>query len=80
LCSTASGSIISFTMQDLSDEERREALGEVLADELKAILEYVKDIPQIKEDLTIVKIDVANLKEKFNMHEADIRYLRSKFA
>ncbi|MCW2933296.1 MAG: hypothetical protein JWM19_4258 [Actinomycetia bacterium] len=34
-------------MQSLDDGERRAVLGEVLADELKAIAEYVKDMPLI---------------------------------
>jgi hypothetical protein len=38
-------------MQSLNDDERKEVLGEVLADELKTILEYVKDVPLIKKSL-----------------------------
>ena len=38
-------------MQNLSDKERKGVLGEVLMDELKAIREYVEDIPAIKKDL-----------------------------
>ena len=36
-------------MQDTSDDERRGVLGEVLADALKAIGEYVKDVPRVQE-------------------------------
>jgi hypothetical protein len=34
-------------MQSLSDDERREILGEILADELKAIRERVQDLPEL---------------------------------
>jgi hypothetical protein len=36
-------------MQDLSDEERRQVLGEVLLDELKAIREGISDLPTRSE-------------------------------
>ena len=56
-------------MQSLNDDERKEVLGEVLADELKTILEYVKDVPVIKqkvdkleEDMTEVKSDMKVVK------------------
>ena len=56
-------------MQSLSDSERNEVLGEVLSDQLRVIMEYVKDIPHIKrrvdtleEDMREVKSDVKNLK------------------
>jgi hypothetical protein len=35
-------------MENLSFDEQRLILGEVLLDELKAIHEYVKDIPQLE--------------------------------
>ena len=49
-------------MQSLDDEERRQVLGEVLADELKVIREYVQDIPEIKKDVHSLKEDVEILK------------------
>jgi hypothetical protein len=36
-------------MQSLSDDERKQVLGEVLANELKAIHELVKDVPEMKQ-------------------------------
>ena len=49
-------------MQSLSDDERKAALGEVLADELKVILEYVQEIPSIKRSVTVCQADIAELK------------------
>ena len=42
-------------MQSLNDDERTEVLGGVLADELKASHEYVKDIPMIKQAIHQIK-------------------------
>jgi hypothetical protein len=46
-------------MQDTSDEERKAVLGEVLADELKILLEYVREIPLIQDalDKLATKVD-----------------------
>ncbi len=49
-------------MQSLSDDERKAVLGEVMIDELKAIREYVSDIPEIKRDVAVLKEDVRILK------------------
>ena len=49
-------------MQNMDDEDRRAVLGEVLMDELKAIREYLEDIPVIKRDVKQLKIDVDELK------------------
>ncbi len=49
-------------MQSLDDDERKKVLGEVLADELKVIREYVQDLPEIKRDVETLKEDVAELK------------------
>jgi len=38
-------------MQSLNDDEREQLLGEVLANELKAIHELVKDMPEIKQTI-----------------------------
>ncbi len=43
------GRIVSDTMQDLSDEDRRDVLGEVLMDELKAIREGIANLPTRQE-------------------------------
>jgi 2-phospho-L-lactate guanylyltransferase (CobY/MobA/RfbA family) len=50
-------------MQSLSDDERKQVLGEVLMDELKAIHELVSDIPVIKKDVAQLKDDVSELKD-----------------
>ena len=44
----------------MDDEMRKEVLGEVLMNELKAIREYVKEVPNIKK--TVDQIDT-NLEE-----------------
>jgi hypothetical protein len=67
-------------MNDLSYADRREVLGEVLADQLQAILEYVKEIPIIKEGLSSIEIRLSNVESLLRMHEADIVYLRQKIA
>ena len=41
---------------------RKEALGEVLADELKVIREYVSEIPKMSDKLDKVADDVEELK------------------
>jgi len=74
-------------MQSLSDDERKIALGEVLADELKVILEYVQEIPNIQSDIRRIdkKLDktesrVTTLEYIVKAHEKDLRYLKTKFA
>jgi 2-phospho-L-lactate guanylyltransferase (CobY/MobA/RfbA family) len=46
----------------MDDEMRKEVLGEVLLDELKAIREYVSDIPAIKRGVAILTDDVEEIK------------------
>jgi predicted nucleic acid-binding Zn-ribbon protein len=74
-------------MQSLNDDERKAALGEVLADELKVIKEYVEDVPDIK--LKVHKIDatVSEINDRLSVlenvvkeHETDIRKLKAKQA
>jgi len=74
-------------MQALNDDERKEVLGEVLADELKAIAEYVKDMPVIREELHQVHATVNEINERLSVmehvvreHEADIKSLKRKAA
>ena len=67
-------------MQGLSDDERRAVLGEVLADELKVILECVKDIPQIFVRLDRIETRLDRSEKILEMHEADISFLRTKMA
>jgi hypothetical protein len=74
------GKLYDYYMNDLSYADRREVLGEVLADQLQAILEYVKEIPIIKEGLSSIEIRLSNVESLLRMHEADIVYLRQKIA
>jgi hypothetical protein len=67
-------------MPDLSDKDRRDVLGEVLADQLQLILEYVQEIPAIKADVAQLKVDVAALKRIVQNHELDIRFIRRHLA
>ena len=57
-------------MPDLSDDERKQVLGEVLMDELKAIREYVQDVPAIKADVAQLKEDVTELKADMKIVKA----------
>lgn len=63
-------------MQSLSDDERKDVLGEVLFDELKAIREYVSEIPAIKQDIREVKERLTEVKRIVRIHEVDIRQIR----
>ena len=72
---------------DDDDDERNQVLGEVLADELKAIHEYVKDIPIIKQELHQVKATANEVNDRLSIienvvkdHESDIRSLKRKTA
>ncbi len=81
--------MIATTMQSLNDDERREVLGEVLADELKVIHEYVQDIPLIKQKLAEVDQRLIRVEDRLvvveavtraheavtRAHSADIKYL-----
>jgi chromosome segregation ATPase len=59
-------------MQSTSDDERKEILGEVLHDELRAILELVKDVPAIKQELHQVHTDVEDLKQDMKIVKAAV--------
>jgi 2-phospho-L-lactate guanylyltransferase (CobY/MobA/RfbA family) len=74
-------------MHDMDDETRKAVLGEALMDELKAIREYVQDVPVIKRELHQVKVTVDEMNSKLTVveavvrgHEADIRKLKRKVA
>ena len=60
-------------MQSLDDEERKAALGEVLADELKAIKEYVSAIPEMKSNIRNLKQDVRILKSDMRVVKVVIK-------
>jgi septal ring factor EnvC (AmiA/AmiB activator) len=59
-------------MQELSDDDRKAILGEVLMGELAAIREYVADIPAIKQDLAQLKGDVKELKDDMKIVKAAV--------
>lgn len=74
-------------MQSLSDDERKEVLGEVLADELKAIREYVQDVPEIKQKVRNIDATVSEINDRLSVienvvreHELDIKNLKAKAA
>ena len=74
-------------MQGLSDEERKNVLGEVLADELSVIREYVADVPGIKAEVHQVKATVDEINSRLTVienvvkdHESDIKGLKAKEA
>ena len=67
-------------MRSLGDDETRGVLGEVLSDQLAAILEYVKDIPHIKrrvdtlgEDMREVKSDIKVMKAVLTGTNRDLK-------
>lgn len=66
---------------------RKEVLGDVLMGELKAIREYVQDIPEIKQDVKALKNDVDEFKTDMKAvkavvkdHEERITNLETKTA
>jgi DNA repair ATPase RecN len=63
-------------MQSLDDHERKLVLGEVLFDELKAIREYVQEIPAIKQKLNQVDERLIEVERIVKIHEIDIRQIR----
>lgn len=63
-------------MQNLSDDERRDVFGEILLDELKAIREYVSEIPAIKQKLNEVDQRLIEVERIVKIHEVDIRQIR----
>lgn len=78
----------------MNEEQRKAVLGEVLMDELKAIREYVEDIPEIKNDVSKLKDDMAEVKsdvkvikavvknhsKRLDEHDIAIRRLKHKIA
>jgi len=74
-------------MQSLSDDERRDILGEVLMDELKAIHEYVKEIPDLKKRIGKLEDKMDQVWDRFNIdesilkaHDIDIRIINSRLS
>jgi hypothetical protein len=54
----------------LSDDEEKQLLGEILSDKLQAILEYVEDVPVIKQKVTRLGEDMVEVK-------ADIKVIKA---
>lgn len=77
-------------MQGLSDDERKQVLGEVLFDELKAIRESLDDVPkrtefnELKEkidemgaDVAVIKLAVKDVSRTVNQHDREINILKT---
>ncbi|MGZ6609010.1 MAG: hypothetical protein ACXVFI_18315 [Solirubrobacteraceae bacterium] len=72
-------------MHNIDDETRREILGEALMDELKAIHDYVRDVPEIKAEVHQVRMKVDEMNLRLDViemvvreHDRDIRGLKQK--
>jgi hypothetical protein len=57
-------------MQSLSDNEKKAVLGEVLADELKVIMEYVAGVPRIERKVTKLEKDMHEVKSDIKVIKA----------
>ena len=57
-------------MHSLNDDERKEVLGEVLADELKAIMEYVRGVPRIERKVDRLEADMRGVKSDIKVIKA----------
>jgi len=86
----SAGYRIVRTMQSISDDERKEVLGEVLMDELKAIREGIADLPtrresnevkevvkDLKSDMKVVKAAVTDLSSQVKDHDRRITHLEA---
>lgn len=80
-------------MPDLSDDERKGVLGEVLLDELKAIREGIANLPtrtefnrledkvnDLTSDVKTVKAVVTSQSQQLSDHDAQINLLRKATA
>ena len=72
-------------MQSLNDDDHNSVLGEVLSDHLKAILEYVKQVPALQQELHEVHAAVNDISDRLHVieqvvkeHESEIRQLQRK--
>lgn len=78
-------------MQSLSEDEKRQVLGSVLSDQLAAIQEAVKNVPEMKKqldkltedfdversDVKIIKAAMTDMSEQVNDHERQIQRLQA---
>lgn len=62
---------MQFTMQDLTDDERKQVLGEVLIDELKAIREGISGLPT-RQEFALLQNDVTELKTDMKVVKAAV--------
>jgi hypothetical protein len=67
-------------MQSLSDDEQRGVLGEVLADQLQVILEYVQVIPSMQQQLRTMNERLSDVEYMMKVHEVDIKQIRRQLA
>lgn len=67
-------------MNNLTDKERLELLGEVFMDELRIIREYLSDIPLIRKDIADIKAHIANHDQRLDGHDYDISQLKQQLA
>lgn len=61
-------------MQSLDDDEKRGVLGEVLADELRSIREYVEDVPKVKEEVHQVHAKLDDIDDRVRVIEAVVKH------
>ena len=71
---------IMIIMQSLSDDEQRGVLGEVLADQLQVILEYVQVIPSMQQQLRTMNERLSDVEYMMKVHEVDIKQIRRQLA
>ncbi len=78
-------------MQSLSEDEKRQVLGSVLSDQLAAIQEAVKNVPEMKKqldkltedfevvssDVKIIKAAMTDMSVQVNDHERQIQRLQA---
>ena len=74
-------------MQSLNDDEEKRVLGEVLADKLDAIMDYVKNVPALGQELHKVHATVNEISDRLTViehvvreHESEIKHLKRKTA
>ena len=74
-------------MQSLNDDEEKQVLGEVLADKLDTIMDYVKDVPALGQELHKVHATVNEISDRLTViehvvreHESGIKHLKRKTA
>ncbi len=77
-------------MQDLNDEDRKQVLGEVLMDELKAIRKGIANLPTrpefneltqkvdgLADDMKVVKAAVTDQSKQLSDHQVQINQLQN---